>query len=57
MLKNTYYLPVVFVLAACNPTVKVEVPDKPIEINLNINIKLEIQKDVKQAIAKNKDIF
>jgi hypothetical protein len=48
-------------LAACNPTVQVQAPDKPIEINLNIKIeqhvKVEIEKDVKQAIAKNKDIF
>lgn len=48
-------------LSACNPTVKVEAPDKPIEINLNVNIehrvKIEIEKDVKQSIAKNKDIF
>lgn len=47
--------------AACNPTVKVEAPDKPIEINLNVNIehhvKVEIEKDVRQSIAKNKDIF
>ena len=46
-----------FFIAACSPTVKIEAPEKPIEINLNVNIKLEIQKDVKQAIAKNKDIF
>lgn len=49
------------IAGACTPTVKVEAPDKPIEINLNVNIehrvKLEIQKDVKQSIAKNKDIF
>ena len=48
-------------MAACSPTVKVEAPDKPIEINLNVNIehhiKLEIQEDVKKSIAKNKDIF
>lgn len=48
-------------VAACNPTVKVEAPDKPIEINLNVKIeqhvKVSIEKDVKQAIAKNKDIF
>lgn len=48
-------------LAACNPTVKVEAPDKPIEINLNVKIeqhvKIEIEKDVKKAIANNKDIF
>ncbi|MBY0408088.1 MAG: YnbE family lipoprotein [Rickettsiales bacterium] len=51
-------LPLMF---ACTPTVKVEAPDKPIEINLNVNIehhiKLEIQEDVKRSIAKNKDIF
>lgn len=43
--------------AACTPTVKLEAPDKPIEINMNVNVKLEIQKDVKKAIANNKDIF
>jgi hypothetical protein len=48
-------------LSACNPTVQVAAPEKPIEINLNINIehhvKVEIEKDVKSSIAKNKDIF
>jgi hypothetical protein len=47
--------------SGCTPTVKVEAPDKPIEINLNVNIehhvKVEIEKDVNQTIAKNKDIF
>jgi hypothetical protein len=48
-------------LLACTPTVKVEAPDKPIEINMNVKIehkvKVEIEKDVQQSIAKNKDIF
>lgn len=48
-------------LSACTPTVQVQAPDKPIEINLNVKIeqhvKVSIEKDVKQAIAKNKDIF
>lgn len=57
MLNKHYYLLLLPIISACSPTVKVEAPDKPIEINLNVNIKLEIQKDVKQAIAKNKDIF
>jgi hypothetical protein len=52
---------VVLVLASCSPTVKVQAPDKPIEINLNVKIehhvKVEIEKDVKQAISKNPDIF
>ncbi|MFI4983876.1 MAG: YnbE family lipoprotein [Rickettsiales bacterium] len=48
-------------LAACSPQVQVNAPDKPIEINLNVNIehkiKVAIEKDVKKAIAKNPDIF
>lgn len=50
-----------FCAAACTPTVQVQAPDKPIEINLNVNIehhvKVEIEKDVQQAINRNKDIF
>lgn len=30
-------------LAACNPTVKIQAPDKPIEINLNIHIDQEVR--------------
>lgn len=41
--------------AACTPTVKVEAPDKPIEINMNINIKHEIlikvEKQVEELLA------
>jgi hypothetical protein len=60
-MKNSAYALILIGLAGCNPTVKVEAPDKPIEINLNVKIeqhvKVEIQQDVKKAIAKNKDIF
>jgi hypothetical protein len=48
-------------LAACTPTVQLQAPDKPIEINLNVKIeqhvKVEIEQDVRKSIAKNKDIF
>lgn len=48
-------------MAACTPAVQLQAPDKPIEINLNVNIehrvKVEIEKDVQQAIDANKDIF
>lgn len=48
-------------VAACTPTVKVEAPDKPIEINMNVNIehrvKVEIDRDVQAAMKNNKDIF
>ncbi len=50
-----------FLASACTPTVKLQAPDKPIEINLNVNIeqhvKISIDKDVQKAISKNKDIF
>ena len=49
------------ILGACTPTVKVQAPDKPIEINMNVNIehrvKVEIERDVQQAIDNNQDIF
>jgi len=54
-------LPLVALLFACTPTVQLQAPDKPIEINLNVkieqHIKVEIQKEVRDAIAKNPDIF
>ncbi len=48
-------------LMGCNPTVKVEAPDKPIVVNLNVKIDhtlyVQIQKEVAETIAKNPDIF
>jgi hypothetical protein len=49
--------PTLFVLvllaftAGCNPTVKVEAPDKPIEINLNVRIQHEIRLQVDKELA------
>jgi len=47
-------LTVLLLGTACSPTVKVEAPDKPIEINMNINIKHEIlikvEKDVEELL-------
>ena len=49
------------VLAACQPTVKVEAPDKPIEINLNIKIEQEIrvkiERDLENVFAADPAIF
>jgi len=49
------------VLAACQPTVKVEAPDKPIVINLNVkiehDIRVKIDKDVEELLKTNPDIF
>lgn len=61
MKKTSFLIIMLFAVTACTPTVQLQAPDKPIEINLNVNIeqhvKVEIDRDVKQAIAKNKDIF
>ena len=49
------------VLAACNPTVKVEAPDKPIVINLNVKIEQEVRvkvdKDVESLVNNNPNLF
>jgi hypothetical protein len=48
-------------LSACNPTVKVEAPDKPIVINLNVNIsheiRVKIDKDLDNVMTSKKGIF
>ena len=48
-------------LGACTPTVQVQAPDKPIEINLNVkiehHIKVEMEKDIRRTMSKNPDIF
>ena len=48
-------------LAACQPTVKVEAPQEPITINLNIkldaDIRLKIEEQAEEDIAENPDIF
>lgn len=52
---------VVLGLAACQPTVKVEAPDKPIVINLNIKIEQEVRvkidRELDEAFADNPSIF
>ena len=37
-------------LSACTPTVKVELPDKPIVINLNVRIDQEVRVKVDRAL-------
>ena len=41
-----------FLAAACTPTVRIEAPDKPIEINMNINIKHEILIKVEKQVEE-----
>ncbi len=47
--------------AACEPTVKIEPPDKPIVINLNIKIeqeiRIKIEKDVEALFEDEEGLF
>ena len=48
-------------IGGCSPTVKVEAPDKPIEINLNIkieqNVRIRVDKELESLFDKKSDIF
>jgi hypothetical protein len=50
-----------WLLTACAPTVRIEAPEKPIEINMTLNIKHEIlvkvEKDVQQLFDSNAGLF
>lgn len=50
-----------FLMSACTPTVKVEAPDKPITINLNVNIsheiRVKIDKDLDNLIENKQSLF
>ncbi|MGQ9366072.1 YnbE family lipoprotein [Azospirillum sp. A39] len=47
--------------AACAPTVKLEAPERPIEINLNIRIEQEVrvkvERDLEKAILEDPALF
>ena len=48
-------------LGGCNPTVKVEAPEKPIEINLNVkiehNIRLQVDKELESLFDEDSEVF
>lgn len=50
-----------FLLVACQPTVRVEAPKEPITINLNINltadVRVRLEEQAKEDIATNDEIF
>ena len=48
-------------LVACQPTIKVEAPDKPIVINLNVKIeqevRIKVEKDAEELLQERGDLF
>lgn len=59
--KLTFLIVLAALAAACAPTVKIEAPDKPITINLNIKIQQEVRvkldKEIDNLIDSSKDLF
>lgn len=60
-MKSLFLLFSALLLNACAPTLQVAMPDKPMEINLNVKIdhkiKVEMNKDIDEAMDKNEEIF
>jgi len=48
-------------VAACTPTVQVQAPTEPIEINLNVKIEQEVrvkvERDLQDVFAEDPDLF
>ncbi len=50
-------------VAACTPTVRLEPSDKPIRIDLNVNmnitqeVRIRVEREVESLIANNPDLF
>lgn len=48
-------------IVGCQPTVKVEAPQEPITINLNIkldaDVRLKVEEEAEEVIESNPDIF
>jgi len=57
---TTGFIGALLLVGGC-ATVKVEAPDKPIEINLNVKIEQEVRirldEDIEDLITNNPDIF
>ncbi|AGA92146.1 hypothetical protein Thimo_3483 [Thioflavicoccus mobilis 8321] len=54
-------LAAVLLVAACSPTVRMQAPEKPIEINMNVKIeheiRVQVERDIEQMLQQNKDLF
>jgi hypothetical protein len=48
-------------LAACSPTMKIQAPDKPIEINLNVHIdqevRVKVDNELNNAFKDHPELF
>jgi len=56
-----FLVPVLLFLSSCTPSVKVEAPEKPITINLNVKIeheiKIKIEKELDSILSEESGLF
>lgn len=61
LLRGTAFAALAVLAGACQPTVQVAAPEKPIVINLNVKIEHEVrvklEKDVDDLLKKNSGLF
>ena len=61
MKRATPWIISLWLLAGCTPKVQLEAPKEPIVINMNIKIEHEIrvkvERDLEEAFSENEDIF
>ena len=60
-MRGVFVLGLFAALAACQPTVRLEAPERPIEINLNVRIDQEVRvrvdRDADSTIRNNPAVF
>lgn len=61
MKKLFFYVFAFGVIGACSPTVKLEAPKEPIEINLNVkiehNIRVQVDKELEGLFDDDSELF
>ena len=61
MKSNLFTVMLIAFITGCNPTVKVEAPDEPIEINLNVKIeheiRLQVDRELEGLFDEESDVF
>lgn len=46
-----------FALWGCQPTVQLQAPEKPIVVNMNVDVNLKVERDVQHAIKSKPGVF
>jgi hypothetical protein len=60
-MRHAFLCLILSVLGGCTPHVAVDLPDKPINININAKIdhevRIKVERDVEKLVQEQKDLF